>query len=415
MTPTRLLLLGLGLLCTSALGAIQYCHKDELANICLGIVGAKNESSSGVDLYVTLGYEGTATTGWMAMGIGEQMAGALMFLIIADQSKNAVLSVRTTAGHFQPQEAPDKTPAAELLSINSQTDTWQEYAFVCYSCDSWATFNPTEKSHPLIWARELKQTFEVATSDARIHQHDHYSLFWADMTASAPDAGQAAAPPTVDRSKGTFGASDFGAPADGSESESDPGFTAARAHGLLLGFAFMILFPAGAAVFSTGYSKSFVAHVTIQLTAMVCAFSGVGLMLWPIIANNGFERLLEAHPALGSVLMALVGIQIWLGWWHHKNFVKYRRRTAPSFAHRWNGRLLLVLGTANTAFGLVFAKERASARMVWGTLAAVEAIVLLIVVPELARRKEQMEDASSKQKVEGDERGHLLSEGSHND
>jgi hypothetical protein len=78
-------------------------------------------------------------------------------------------------GHFQPQEAPDKTPVAELVSINSQTDTWQEYAFVCYSCDSWTTFNPTEKSHPLIWARGLKQTFETATTDARIQQHDHYS------------------------------------------------------------------------------------------------------------------------------------------------------------------------------------------------------------------------------------------------
>jgi hypothetical protein len=81
-------LLGLAFFSTSATAAIQYCHKDELVSMCMGMVTAKNETNSGTDLYVTLGYEGTATTGWMAMGAGEQMAGALMFVVIADQQKS---------------------------------------------------------------------------------------------------------------------------------------------------------------------------------------------------------------------------------------------------------------------------------------------------------------------------------------
>lgn len=70
---------------------------------------------------------------------------------------------------------PDKTPVAEILSVNSQTDVWQEFAFVCYACDRWATFNPSEKSHPFIWARGLHQKFKTAALDSRIKQHDHYS------------------------------------------------------------------------------------------------------------------------------------------------------------------------------------------------------------------------------------------------
>ncbi|KAJ8130362.1 hypothetical protein O1611_g3268 [Lasiodiplodia mahajangana] len=178
MASIRFLLrgaLGVMLFCSWARAAIQYCHKDELVDMCLGMTTAKNETSDGTDLFMTLGFEGSATKGWMALGIGEQMAGALMFLMITDQQKNVVMSVRTTDGHFQPQMAPDKTPVVEILSINSQTDTWQEYAFVCYACDKWATFNPSENNHPFIWARGLTQKFKTATLDARIKQHDHYS------------------------------------------------------------------------------------------------------------------------------------------------------------------------------------------------------------------------------------------------
>ncbi|KAI3331422.1 CBD9-like protein [Xylariaceae sp. AK1471] len=400
--------LAIALFCSWATAAIQYCHKDELVNLCLGMVTAKNETSSGTDLFITLGFEGTATTGWMALGIGEQMAGALMFLMIADQQKNAVVSVRTTEGHFQPQLAPDRTPVAEILSINSQTDTWQEYAFVCYACDKWATFNPSEKSHPFIWARGLNQKFKTAALDARIGQHDHYSLFWVDMTQGALASGEPTIPPPLDRNKGSFGASDYGSPSGSSNAKVDPGFTAARAHGLLLALAFMVLFPAGAVVLNTGYRMAFKAHVALQLVATLSVLVGVIFIAWPVVKNDGFKTLLDGHPLFGTILVVLVITQIWLGWWHHRNFVKLQRNTAPTFAHRWNGRLLLILGAVNTAFGIVFAKERAAAKLIWGTLAAIEAIVFLIVMPELVRRKEQFYESPAKQHVHGEERGHLL-------
>lgn len=91
MALLRFLLLaffGTVLFSSRVAAAIQYCHKDELVNLCLGMAAAKNETSGGTDLFVTLGFEGSATTGWMALGVGEQMAGALMFLMISDQQKS---------------------------------------------------------------------------------------------------------------------------------------------------------------------------------------------------------------------------------------------------------------------------------------------------------------------------------------
>ncbi|KAI8633282.1 CBD9-like protein [Xylariaceae sp. FL1651] len=400
-------LLGLLVFSSLARATIQYCHKDELVNLCLGMATTQNASTSSTDLYVTLGYEGVATTGWMAFGIGEQMNGALMFLIIADQNKDAVLSVRTTEGHFQPRLAPDKTPIADLVAINSQTEEWQEYAFVCYACDRWLTFNPSEKSHPFIWARGLKQKFKVAAVDARIQQHDHYSLFWADMTSSGLVSGEAVGPPVLDRSRGSVGTSDFGSPSESSDSKPDPGFTLARAHGLLLGLAFMVLFPLGAIVLVTGYGKAFKAHLVLQLTATLASFSGVALIAWPILANGGLERFLRSHPLFGMILMVLLAVQVWLGWWHHKNFVRLQKKTLPTFVHRWNGRFLIFLGSINAAVGIVFAKERAAAKLVWGVLAAIEAILFLIVAPELLRSKEQLYTAPAEQHSI-DERGYLM-------
>ncbi|KAJ8129983.1 hypothetical protein O1611_g3645 [Lasiodiplodia mahajangana] len=177
----------------------------------------------------------------------------------------------------------------------------------------------------------------------------------------------------------------------------------------------MVFFPAGAVVLQSGFTKAFEAHVALQLLASLSTFGGVALIAWPILKNDGahldyfqFETLLKGHPFFGTVLVALVGVQIWFGWWHHRNFVKLQRKTMPTFIHRWNGRLLLALGTVNTAFGIIFAKERAPAKLIWGTLAAIEAIIFLIVVPELIRRKEQFYIPPAKQHVEGEERGHLL-------
>lgn len=59
--------------------------------------------------------------------------------------------------------------------------------------------------------------------------------------------------------------------------------------------------------------------------------------------------------------------------------------------------------------GIVFAKERAAAKLIWGILAAIEAIIFLIVVPELSRRKRgQSYILPAKQQANTEERGHLM-------
>jgi FtsH-binding integral membrane protein len=41
-----------------------------------------------------------------------------------------------------------------------------------------------------------------------------------------------------------------------------------------------------------------------------------------------------------------------LGWLHHRNYVKYQRRTPVSHGHLWYGRLLMIIGIINGGIGL---------------------------------------------------------------
>ncbi|KAI0153133.1 CBD9-like protein [Xylariaceae sp. FL1272] len=393
--------------------AIQYCHKDKVVNLCIGIVTTENNQTSGTDVYFTIGYEGSASVGWTAIGFGEVMNGSLMFVIISDRQKHAIVSVRTTQGHFEPQVASEESPSAEILAINSKTDQWQEYSFVCYTCDKWATFDPSRTSQPLIWARGLNQVFESASSDARLQQHDHYSLFWADMTAAGAEPGDATYVPALERTRSNFGTSDSEGSKSGSRDSQfnhNPNFTTSRVHGLLLALAFMAVFPSGAVLLITGYRDAFRYHVSLQILGSISSLIGIVVIAWPAFRNNGLRAFLRSHPTFGTLLMIMLGIQHWLGWRHHRSFSAQQRNTVSTFLHRWNGRLLLLFGALNTAFGLVFSHEQLTGKLLWGILAAIEAILFMIVVPELVRRKTSLIQSPSKGSNGGndDEQGHLM-------
>jgi hypothetical protein len=54
----------------------------------------------------------------------------------------------------------------------------------------------------------------------------------------------------------------------------------------------------------------------------------------------------------------LLGAQPVLGYLHHRQYLRTRRRAPVSHAHIWWGRLLMVLGVINGGLGLQLAGER---------------------------------------------------------
>lgn len=65
----------------------------------------------------------------------------------------------------------------------------------------------------------------------------------------------------------------------------------------------------------------------------------------------------QGHAIIGTIVTALLLLQPIAGIIQHHNYSKYGKRTALGLAHRWNGRILLVLGVINGGLGLWLADE----------------------------------------------------------
>ena len=75
--------------------------------------------------------------------------------------------------------------------------------------------------------------------------------------------------------------------------------------------------------------------------------------MWLLIAATQFFD--QAHTRIGTIVVALLGLQPFLGYAHHALYKKVERRTIISFVHIWSGRILIVLGIVAGGLGLSLA------------------------------------------------------------
>ncbi|KAL5610962.1 hypothetical protein FOBRF1_007079 [Fusarium oxysporum] len=94
----------------------------------------------------------------------------------------------------------------------------------------------------------------------------------------------------------------------------------------------------------------------------IVAFAGmwVGFGVGKVAADRDGEWFSEPHVQLGTIICMLMILQPVLGWMHHRNYVKYQRRTLISHVHLWYGRALMIIGIINGGIGLQLAKASAS-------------------------------------------------------
>lgn len=68
--------------------------------------------------------------------------------------------------------------------------------------------------------------------------------------------------------------------------------------------------------------------------------------------NQCLQFFNQAHTRLGTIVVALLGLQPLLGWLHHMHFQKNQQRGIISHLHIWYGRILIVLGIVTGGLGL---------------------------------------------------------------
>jgi hypothetical protein len=360
---------------------VQFCKNGAASNavdFCMGMLLHSNISTQANDLYLTMSVtrQGNSSLGWTALGLGETMEGSLMFIV---SGESPIVSIRKSTGHHQPTLVQlDDMNGADLRVIRSDwfftspTTTTALISVICYSCHLWPGTTVSDSSHsqPWIWAWNPSQNFDVFTYDAHLSMHAHHAgkggwgNFYVDMPRSLNTwHNQPSFPPIIPDviSVGT---------------SSNQGFSTQwmrlnpliHVHGIVMGIAFLGLFPAGVFAMRSGSKQSFKHHWVIQATAAFLAiFGGVlGLYLG--------QRIDTLHQVVGIVVILLLGAQGFLGWRHHVVFVRLRHRTWLSHAHIWLGRLLLTGGWFNVMTGLILRGYSGLSLGVTGALIGVEVL-----------------------------------------
>lgn len=289
--------------------------------------------------------------GYRELKTGFPVQGALMFIVYGDpkSSNPPIFSVRTTSGYTQ----PELLTSSNSVSVRLISSTWQRpsqnstshspstyiasVSFACSRCWEWtgSEIDPISPDQSWIWAWNEDQVFTEFRDDAFLEPHLHgdgeggTGRLTVDMrTRPEEQIGELA--PEIENTKTGW----------------IPRAWMWNLHGLVLGFAFLVLFPAGTLAIRLEYRKAFTLHWVLQLTATILVTAGTvtGLFL--------HKKLENTHQKLGLLILIIVWTQAFLGWRHHANFLKFFRRTWISLVHVWLGKVLLFGGCANILIGM---------------------------------------------------------------
>ncbi|KAK3312690.1 integral membrane protein [Apodospora peruviana] len=164
----------------------------------------------------------------------------------------------------------------------------------------------------------------------------------------------------------------------------------ATAHGILMGLAFVVFMPIGAVLIRSIESKNALwIHASCQLTGLALVIAGLvtGVRLFQIkdqLDNN-------VHTVLGAVIAVGILLQPFIGYIHHRRYVRTQQRSNWSTIHVWFGRTLLLLGIVNGGLGLQLAlgspEYSEVGLIVYSVLAGVAGLLLLGLIAYVGKTK----------------------------
>ncbi|KAM5344133.1 hypothetical protein ACJ41O_012670 [Fusarium nematophilum] len=361
----------------------SYCNGDN-NDICYSWGVPESTASSGSG-NIFFRIEAPTDYQWVALGTGSRMSGSTMFVIYQDGSGNVTLSTREGHGHTMPEYS--RMGAVKMLEGSGVANRTM-VANIQGGDLSGIDFAASND-----WISAWKTGSPLDSTDVRanIDEHDGTDSF------------------SVDFSKATIG-SDSNPFTNGSNTRPNTGGAvtgggggedhAATIHGIIMSIVFLIGFPVGS--FLMPVLGKWLIHAGWQIFAFAGMWVGFGL--GKIAADRDGEWFSEPHVQLGTVVCVLMILQPILGWMHHRNYVKYQRRTLISYGHLWYGRALMIIGIANGGVGL----QLAEASTGFVAAYAVVGVVIFSIYTAGAiykerklRRREGLEEANAALKAFG--------------
>ncbi|KAL3470064.1 hypothetical protein BJX99DRAFT_251479 [Aspergillus californicus] len=285
----KIVLLGLYSLAAAQINTFSPQSQNDIF-YSITVLRSTASSSSGAILFQI---RAPTTYQWVALGQGTQMAGAGIFVLYSASSQNVTISPRSGAGHVQPE-------------YNSQTQL-------------------------SLLEGNRGSSLDSDSIDADIGFHDDFGgtsveLANAVSTSTNPFLNHDPASPSIQPSN------------------------ILTAHGLIMGIAFVVLFPSSGLLTALPVPGIIVkAHAPLQIFTPLMVFAGMGLGIKLGVDN---DMLTDVHPILGFIVIGfLVLFQPALGLLQHMHFRRTGRKDVFAYVHRWLGRVVLVVAIVTGGLG----------------------------------------------------------------
>lgn len=335
-----------------------YSVNPRAGNLTFSLTAVRDNDD--VDLYMHLG--APADCQWVGVGVGSRMKDALMFLVYHNSSDDGVT--------FSPRVASGENEPSYRSSLNCSTyeragiprvgvfedDNDNDYYSVNAHCTRVQSAVPGldldlgSDTQPFIfalgpWGHDLYSN----ARDAGIRRHEYYGSFTMDMTRATED-------------NATIAGTAFGTQMEGAERvgnlHEDGGNRGSATHAVFMCGTFLFVFPIGI-VLLRGFERV-QWHAGAQSGGLLVLCAGVGIGIWISKYYNKSKKINSAHQILGLLVFGLLFVQLGLGWFHHRIYLRSRSPTLMGKIHRYLGPVLLGVGLANGFIGFRFADARRS-------------------------------------------------------
>lgn len=377
----------------TALGLVSFSPVANGPNYSVGLPpGTTIASSSPGTIYLSL--EAPSTYQWAGLGIGEQMAGATIFMMYPNGEGNVTISARNGGGgHVEPQFNSTLMAGVTLLAGSGVDGDVMRANVKCTTC----TLNAAATLSKCPWIAAYQPSGSLTSTDESftlpMHDVDTMFQFTFDLTkatissdsnpfvsgSGSSSSGGLSNGSSPVGSGGNGGSSFGGIPSD---IELIPTFQ--KAHGILMGTSILLLFPIGAVFMRVVGSP--LLHGIVQVLSLCVLIAGFGLGLrMAHILDILYKSIGRTHTIFGTVIVILFLLQPFIGLAHHCLYKKTGGRTPVSHIHIWLGRSILICGAVNGGLGLQLAANSRGGEIAWGVVAGVMALIYAAIV--LVKRK----------------------------
>nr|XP_036585690.1 uncharacterized protein CTRU02_04551 [Colletotrichum truncatum]KAF6795741.1 integral membrane protein [Colletotrichum truncatum] len=356
---------------TASANPIEACPND----ICFSVAVPQASASSGSgNLY----FQMSAPTSyqWVALGTGTSMSDSNMFIMYTDGAGNVTISPRTARGHSMPtvsQNGADLTLLAGSGVVNGKLVA----NVLCTNCASWSGGSMSLNSANTNWIAAWKSGSAInsASNSQSIQQHDSHTSFSLDLSRATV---QSDSNPFTGTNNGGSGSGNGNSGGGGSTSGGSGIVFNGRgksaillAHGVIMSIVFIALYPLGAILMPL--VGKWMAHAAWQSVAFALMWAGFGTG-YAYARDNGY-LFEQTHTLLGTVVVAALAIQPFLGYAHHAYFKRFQTRGIVSHIHIWYGRALIVLGIINGGLGLKLANTPNKFVIAYAVVAAILGLI----------------------------------------